>query len=129
MIKVRNGAVSLYALMPLVLGVFGSRALVVSFHDAVHLLSLVFSIFLLVVAIHAYLQDGRRQFFFLMTAFGVLAANQALTFLSSSYMLLREPMIPVINDPISHWLDVLMISLLIGGLLVREGDDERLRRV
>ena len=93
-------------------------ALLVALHDAAHAASLSLALSLMVIAFISYLRDGRRRYLLLSAAFTVLTVHEGLTFLSASFIPLAEPVVPLIGDPISHWLNLAMITLLFTGLLI-----------
>jgi len=112
----------------LVLGIFlilygvDVKFMLVLLHDVAHSISLVLSVFLMFVAVISYLREGGKRYLFLSAAFLVLLINEAITFLSTSFIPLSEPVIPLIGDPVSHWLNLAMITLLFIGILYKEGE-------
>ena len=94
--------------------------LLVLLHDLAHFLSLILSLALAWVAVVSYLRDGRTRYILLSAAFTVLTIHEALTFLSTSFIPLAEPVIPLIRDPVTHWLNLAMITLLFTGLIVKD---------
>lgn len=91
------------------------------FHDLAHSVSLFLALSLTGIAVVSYIRDGRERYLFLSAAFITLTIHEGLTFLSTSFIPVTEPIIPLISDPISHWLNLLMITLLFTGLIVKSG--------
>lgn len=95
--------------------------LLVTLHDAAHVISLSLALSLMAIAFISYLRDGRRRYLLLSGAFTILVVNEGLSFLSASFIPLAEPVVPLIGDPVSHWLNLAMITLLFTGLII--GDE------
>ena len=95
--------------------------LLVTLHDAAHVISLSLALSLMAIAFISYLRDGRRRYLLLSGAFTILVVNEGLSFLSASFIPLAEPVVPLIGDPVSHWLNLAMVTLLFTGLII--GDE------
>lgn len=91
-------------------------------HQTLHLFSVVMALFLVSLATLAYLRDKRRRFLFLSGAFLIFTANESITFLAN-FISTFELIIPLINDPLGHTLNLAMLALFAGGLFV--GDKVR----
>lgn len=94
-----------------------SESIGFTLHQTLHLFSVVMALFLASLATLAYLRDRRRRFLFLSGAFFIFTANESITFLAN-FISTFELIVPVINDPLGHALNLAMLTLFAGGLFV-----------
>ncbi len=104
----------------LMLYLFDLKFILVALHDLAHSASLSLALSLTGIAVLSYIRDGRERYLLLSAAFIILTIHEGLTFLSTSFTPLTEPIIPLIRDPVSHWLNLIMVTLLFTSLIVKD---------